>query len=79
MVFPTVVPYILVNFVYTMIDIFVSYDNAVMRWISDLTGHSEIVRGRHGPVVLSYHHGQHRGDFGACHPVHPRASEGGGG
>lgn len=36
-VFPTVVPYILVNFVYTMIDIFVSYDNAVMRWISDLT------------------------------------------
>ena len=36
-VFPTVVPYILVNFVYTMIDIFVSYDNAIMRWISDLT------------------------------------------
>ena len=33
-VFPTVVPYILVNFVYTMIDIFVSFDNAVMRWIS---------------------------------------------
>lgn len=35
-VFPAVVPYIILNFVYTMIDIFVSYDNTVMRRIISL-------------------------------------------
>lgn len=35
-VFPAVSPYIILNFVYTMIDIFVSYDNTVMRWIISL-------------------------------------------
>ena len=35
-IFPSVTPYIMLNFVYTMIDIFVSFDNTVMRWIISL-------------------------------------------
>jgi|LSQX01.2.fsa_nt_gb ABC-type sugar transport system permease subunit len=35
-IIPSVKPYILLNFVYTMIDIFVSFDNSVMRLINNL-------------------------------------------
>jgi len=34
-VFPVISPYILVNMVYTVVDSFVRYDNAVMKYISD--------------------------------------------
>lgn len=41
-VFPSVTPYIALNFVYTMIDIFVNYDNQVMQWIIALQSNVKI-------------------------------------